>query len=199
MAREHAGSWWALSFLAVGVAQQPMLVGISLPSYAVHHYDQAWNGCDVAAVLLLAWFADAQLYAYMQTNQERKRAGQHLTPVLCSGLWRHSRHPNYVGETLWWLGYGLFAVSVGQYWMLCGWVLNTAVLIQVTVMTEQRMGSNRTGDRLELWNEYKRVTGCWVPWACGGAGLLQERVWQYERTGELSEDKGEKLSAVGQA
>ena len=76
-----------------------------------------------------------------------------------------------MGETCWWLGFGLYAVSVGQWYMLCGWALNTAVLIQVTFMTEGRMSCNRTGDKLAVWEEYKRCTACWLPLSHGVAAL----------------------------
>lgn len=36
MAKDMPRSWPLVSFLAVGVAQQPMLVGLTLPAYAVH-------------------------------------------------------------------------------------------------------------------------------------------------------------------
>jgi len=68
------------------------------------------------------------------------------------------------GETTWWLGYGLFAVRLGQWYMLGGWVLNTAVLLQVTCMTEERMRTNRQGERLRLFQEYRATTSCWIPW-----------------------------------
>merc|ERR1711966_80706 len=102
-----------------------------------------------------------------------------------SGVWRYSRHPNYVGETCWWLGFGLYTVSVGQWYMLCGWALNTGVLIQVTFMTEDRMSGNRTGDKLEVWEEYKRCTACWLPWWCGSKATLDKQVEDFMGTGSI--------------
>jgi len=169
MAMENPTLWWLISFFAVGVAQQPMLIGISLPAYSVHRSDEPLNWVDaVAAVvcisgLTVAFLADGQLYEYMQRDRKTRPA------VLNTGLWRYSRHPNYFGETTWWFGYGLLACSVGQWYMLCGWVLNTGVLLYVTVMTEQRMLGNRHGERLEAYVRYRAVTSCWIPW-CNAAG-----------------------------
>ena len=108
-----------------------------------------------------------------------------------AGLWRYSRHPNYVGETLWWLGFGFFAVATGQWYMLGGWVLNTAVLLQVTVMTENRMDNNRTGDRLALWEEYKRTTPCWLPILCcqwfGDKTLLDQQIEKFAEHKQIAD------------
>lgn len=35
--------WWWISFFAVYLVQQAMLVGITLPLYSVHASDQPWN------------------------------------------------------------------------------------------------------------------------------------------------------------
>merc|ERR1711865_2495 len=191
MARENERWWCLLSFLTVGVAQQPMLVGITLPAYSIYQTDQAWRFGDTIAVvvavsgLLLAYTADTQLYNYVAENRSRTGRGLHPVPVLATGVWRWSRHPNYLGETLWWLGYGFFAVSVGQWYMLCGWVFNTAVLIQVTFMTEGRMSGNRTGDKLAVWKAYQQCTSCWIPFWCGSKTTLDEHIASFVASGAI--------------
>lgn len=83
--------------------------------------------------------------------------------MLCTGLWRWSRHPNYVGEQLWWWGLGLYAVAAGQAWCLVGAAFNSLVLAQVTSMTEQRMLTRWPEQRAELYRQYQRATGVWLP------------------------------------
>jgi len=146
-----------------------MLIGISLPAFSVHRSSAPFHPLDLVAIVLcitgltIAYFADTQLYEYMQARKIKgSPACKQL--VLKSGLWRYSRHPNYFGETVWWFGYGLFACSVGQWYMLGGWALNTAVLFQVTCMTERRMLENRTGERLKAFELYRATTSCWIPW-----------------------------------
>jgi steroid 5-alpha reductase family enzyme len=80
MAKEHPRIWWALSFFAVGLAQQPMLCGITLPLYSVHFSSNAAFGildyvaCALCLVgLTIAWVADNQLRDYMMENERRAK------------------------------------------------------------------------------------------------------------------------------
>ena len=43
MARKNPGSWWWLSFFAVGLSQHLMLVGITLPLYTIYTSTAAWH------------------------------------------------------------------------------------------------------------------------------------------------------------
>lgn len=83
--------------------------------------------------------------------------------MLCTGLWRWSRHPNYVGEQLWWWGLGLYAVAAGEAWALVGASFNSLVLAQVTRMTEQRMLTRWPKPRAELYRQYQLSTCVWLP------------------------------------
>ena len=125
-----------------------MLVGVSLPSYSIRSIPADWNCLDTLAVvvavsgLALAGVADNQLRVYMLENERLAAAGSPKKQLLNCGIWYYSRHPNYLGDTTWWLGFGLFAVRLGQWYMLAGWVINTVTLITVTFMRESRMIKN---------------------------------------------------------
>lgn len=73
--------WYFMSFLAVGLAQHPMIVGISLPLYSVRfgpEADKPWNTLDWAATILcllgiyIANISDNQLREFMMENERRK-------------------------------------------------------------------------------------------------------------------------------
>jgi len=186
MAKDMPRSWPLVSFVAVGVAQQPMLVGLTLPAYAVHFVDAPLCWCDaVAAVgavagLLVAWSADNELRRYMLANEELMRDGKPRRPLLQSGLWRWSRHPNYFGEQLFWWSFGGLAVGLGQWYLAGGALFNSLVLASVTVMTERRMLDNWPTDRAALYREYMRSTSACVPlprspwWGAQAEGRAQQ-------------------------
>lgn len=74
--------------------------------------------------------AGEQLRIGIHGSSARRPAGPaERADAQCSaGLWRYSRHPNHVGEQLWWWGLALFGVSAsGELWPLLGTAFNSAV------------------------------------------------------------------------
>ena len=56
-----------------------------------------------------------------------------LLRLAFAGLWRYSRHPNHVGEQLFWWGISLFAVSSQDYWTLVGPLFNTICMVRAHI------------------------------------------------------------------
>jgi hypothetical protein len=90
MAADMPRLWPLLSFFAVGLAQQPMLVGITLPLYSVHFAAAAstslgaWDALATLACvggLLLASRADDQLREYVLVNHKLAAQGKPPVPV----------------------------------------------------------------------------------------------------------------------
>ncbi|KAF5836113.1 hypothetical protein DUNSADRAFT_6366 [Dunaliella salina] len=168
LAKQYGRIWPVLSFFATYLVQHVMLVGITLPLYAVFTSAAPWNLLDTVAAVLTAagmaisYTADNQLNAFMRENQHCQAEGMPVQLILDSGLWRFSRHPNYFGEQLFWWALSLFAVRLGQPWMVVGTLFNSLCMIPVTMMTEGRMLARP--ERAELFKEYQRTTSVWVPW-----------------------------------
>ena len=80
---------------------------------------------------------------------------------LGAGLWRYSRHPNYFFEQLFWWSLALFGANVGAPWVFFGPLFNSACMVQVTRLTEERM--LRRPERAALYRKYMRCTSVWVP------------------------------------
>ena len=82
MAMDHGRPiWYFLSFLTVGFAQHPMIVGISLPLYSVRfgpYADKSWNALDYIATsfcilgIFIAYISDNQLREFVLENERRK-------------------------------------------------------------------------------------------------------------------------------
>ncbi|XP_078447925.1 3-oxo-5-alpha-steroid 4-dehydrogenase (DUF1295) [Wolffia australiana] len=166
--KKHGGNWWWISFFAVYLSQQVFLIGICLPVYAVHSSEKGWDGWDAIASgicvggIAIAGFADTQLYRYMEKNRSLETIGEAPVLNLETGLWRYSRHPNYLGEQLWWWGLALFGWNCGQGWTAIGAALNSLCLAYVTVLVERRMLEKKS--RAEAYRLYQRTTSVWIPW-----------------------------------
>lgn len=140
-------------------------MAICTPFYFIHSNPKQLNIWDffAAAVCLtgvtIAYFADTQVYDFMSRNERLKAEGK---AVLEEGLWRYSRHPNYFGEQLWWLGVAAFGRNVGYGGWLVGPAANAVCLGIVTALVEERMVKEEW--RAEAYRKYQKTTSVWVPW-----------------------------------
>ena len=116
------GAYWALSF--VGIHLMPTIwvfLGL-LPVYvALTGSSQRWSAIDVIAcavaggAVVLEATADRQLRRFQRSHRDEQA-------VLSSGVWSWSRHPNYLGEILFWWGLWLSGAAAAP-----GWALPTAI------------------------------------------------------------------------
>ena len=112
------------------------------------------------AAILLQHFADTTLF---QFRAKAYGSGKGLdyksnNKKICqNGVWKYSRHPNYYGETLFWLGLAIIAyagkteVSVTNYDHVRDWIGAVIILgfFRVSAhLTDQRMLKNR-GDKYQ--------------------------------------------------
>ena len=97
---------WMLQGLWVFMCTYPALIALTSPSKEENIF--LIGG---ATVWLVGWLyeviADQQKTAF---NKDPKNAGQFIN----TGVWKQSRHPNYVGELVLWTGITIIAVPVYQ-------------------------------------------------------------------------------------
>lgn len=180
MKKQFEKVWWWASFWIAYVSQHFFLFGISLPMYAIVSdlKQTPFNLIDVVAIALgifgmsMAYSADTTLRNYMIANEQRAKRGEKKILVLEDGWWNYSRHPNYVGETIWWWSFALFAVNLGQTWMIWGAVINTLCLMIVTFMVEDRMV--RVKERADAYRQYQKTTAIWLPWFKSGSKVQKK-------------------------
>lgn len=96
-----------------------------------------------AAVVLigtaLELFADISMHRFLKSNTEKGK-------VLNRGLWKYSRHPNYLGEISIWLGVYLMTVClIPSYWYwFAGFLMMIVLFAFISIpMMEKRQLSRR--------------------------------------------------------
>jgi steroid 5-alpha reductase family enzyme len=116
-----------------------------------------WVGAAVWAVgAVLEALADRQLARYRSSAANRGR-------TMREGLWRLSRHPNYFGQWLTWVGYALIALAAPYGWIgLYAPALMLLLILFVTGIppTEEQALKSRGDD----YRRYQRETSAFVPW-----------------------------------
>jgi steroid 5-alpha reductase family enzyme len=99
----------------------------------------ALAGVVTLAAVVLAFVADEQLRAF-------RRDPAHAGESMRRGVWRRSRHPNYLGEIATWWGFYLFALAAGGrwWWTIVGPLAVTCLFVFVTApMMERRALATR--------------------------------------------------------
>ena len=187
MARRCPKMWWLASFWAVGVAQQPLLVGITYPFQALLTDASEFGAADFVAALCaviglaISFAADNDLATYMALNSSLRDQNEPVVGILDTGLWRYSRHPNYFGEQLFWWSVGCGGAMIsGRWYLIMGALLNSICLASVTVMTEKKMLDRwEDPNRRSLYGEYQRNVSVLIPLppgflrGCGSSNFIK--------------------------
>ena len=129
----------------------PIFPALARPGFAI---------LDVAAALVtglaiaIETIADRQLRRYLRAPHDEHG-------VLDSGLWSRCRHPNYLGEILFWWGLFLFGVAAQPSWVFSfiGPLSITLLFVFVSVPWMDR----RMLSRHPAWAQHMQKTKALVP------------------------------------
>lgn len=107
------------------------------------------------AVFIALSFAAAILQGIADIQMHKFRASG-TGGFIRTGLWKHSRHPNYACEILMWWGVGLASVSAlgwQRWYLLSGALVNTLMFLFVSIPMADKRQSRKPG-----FEEYKKAT-----------------------------------------
>ena len=149
-----------MSLVAVhlGPATIVLLGSLSLVP-ALHEGTNRVGVLDIVALVLgviavgLEFVADEQMRRFARTKQP----GQ----IMEQGLWRHSRHPNYFGEILFWTSLWLFGLSAAPswWWTVIGPIAMVAMFLGASIP----MLDGRSAERRPAFAEYAQRTRALIP------------------------------------
>lgn len=148
---------WTLQGLWVFLTLSAALTAITTrvpPSFGV---------CDVAGVAIwLSGFCFEVIADRQKTRFRSKNPGRFVH----DGLWAWSRHPNYFGEIVLWIGIFVMASSTLRGWQ---WVTLISPLFVIVLLTRisgipilEKQADERWGD-LESYRRYKQSTPVLIP------------------------------------
>lgn len=158
MLKEKTGIFYPIiNFVGIHMVPTLVVYGCTLPG--VYAFLQEGSGnigtvlffCQSILAVTLQGTADFQMHRFRKNR---------TAPFIRVGLWKYSRHPNYLGEILMWWGVALSVVcAFPEAWWLCaGTVANTLLFLCVSIPMADGRQSRKSG-----FAEYKRQTRMLLP------------------------------------
>lgn len=162
MLRQASGPWYPLVSLFGIMLFPTFVVFLCLLPALFYIRTGGVNAVTLAGFAVCMLATTLQLVADMQLHRFQANATGRAQTIR-TGLWRYSRHPNYLGEMMMWWGVAIVPVSVRPaLWYLCaGAAVNTLMFIFISIpMAEKRLSEYKTG-----FSEYKKQTNMLFPFA----------------------------------
>lgn len=150
---------WTLQGLWVTLTAAAALVAIT----STHRQPLGW----VAGLGTLVWAIGFGIEVMADTQKSRFKAdpankGQFIN----TGLWNRSRHPNYFGEIVLWLGVTIIALPVLQGWQWVALISPVFVTVLLTRISGIPMLEKRADDKWggqPDYEQYKKETPVLIP------------------------------------
>ena len=140
--------YWVVSFFGIHLFPTIMVFLACLPLYGIFTGAMpAFNGWFFAGLITMTIAITLPLIADIQMRRFRKSRENH-GKVMNKGLWRYSRHPNYLGEIMTWWGLFFFGLSVSYdyWWTGIGALAVTLLFLFISIpILEKRLLDRRQG------------------------------------------------------
>ena len=156
-----------ITFIAPG--QMLLIWWFTSPVHAAWEAgDTPLNGLDFLAAALFLLFlivetvADEQMWAFHQDKKRRIADGEDVAqPFMNTGLFRYSRHPNYLCELgMWWVFY-LFAVAASGEWI--HWTGAGFVALTALFVGSIRLSESISAQKYPSYRDYQASVPCIIP------------------------------------
>ncbi len=158
MLKEKTGIFYPIiNFVGIHMVPTLVVYGCILPSvYAVREGLEA----NVASVLFLCLSFGAAVMQGIADIEMHKFRKNRDGAFIRTGLWKYSRHPNYLGEILMWWGVALSVICAAPsaYYLAAGAVANTVLFFAVSIPMADGRQSRKEG-----FAEYQKQTRMLLP------------------------------------
>lgn len=154
------GRFWLLQGISVWVLMIPTVLAFyaTTSSFGLVSY----AGLTIFAMgLIVETIADYQKAAFNRVAANKGR-------WIDTGLWRYSRHPNYFGEILVWVGIYMYAapaleLSAAFVALISPLFISTLLLFVSGIPILEKAADKKWGSD-QRYQQYKRQTSILIPW-----------------------------------
>lgn len=158
-------AYWLVSFLGIHMFPTILVYLGCLSVYvALLSNGRAFNVFDVFGIIVtsvaivIEAVSDKQLQSF--TKKHKQRHGH--KHVMREGLWKYTRHPNYFGEIMFWIGLFLFSLASHPkyWWSVFGPISMVLLFTLISIpMMEKHIIKKRPS-----YKEYMNRTSPLIPW-----------------------------------
>jgi steroid 5-alpha reductase family enzyme len=142
-------------FLGFWVLQAITVWIVLIPVFLFDHI-VSWFGLIIWVVgMCIESIADFQKYIFKNNTKNHQK-------FIKSGLWKYSRHPNYFGEILCWVG--VYVFSSVWLWGLISPLFIAFLLIFVSGIPLLEEKAQRNWGMKKSYIKYKQETSLLIPW-----------------------------------
>lgn len=148
------GQFWLLQGMSVWILMIPVTLALYSKSSQI-------GLVSYVGLLIFLFGLSVETIADLQKSKFKDNIANH-NKWIDSGLWRYSRHPNYFGEILIWIGFYIYAIqSLGLFSALVALispVFISLLLIFVSGIPLLEKSANSRWGKDEKYIDYKRKT-----------------------------------------
>lgn len=149
-----------VSLLGIHLVPTIVVFFASVPSFLYVINGVKFEALQIVGLLVMILATILELISdnNMATFRKNRKSKDEIINV---GLWKYSRHPNYLGEILFWYGVAIvFIVSNLSLWyVIIGAILNTLLFLFISIpLAENHLKSYKEG-----FMEYKKKTRMLLP------------------------------------
>ena len=170
--------WGIFDLLFISIFQNVVVLGITLPAVALMSSTAPFGALDVIAgvimfgALLYEVIADRQQNKFQTKKYEYLNSGMKLEELPepynrgfnVTGLWARSRHPNYIGEQMIWVGLYLFAIAAGVTHLgVFNWTITGVVLLILIFVGSSRMAEGISVQKYSEYPSYQKQVFKYLP------------------------------------
>ncbi len=139
--------------LIVNLCLFPLYYAITINDQPVSFID--WFFCIFTILaVVLEHVSDEQMHTF-------KKDKSNISVTMNKGLWKYSRHPNYLGEILFWFGLFGFSLSqsLGNFWL----IICPLSMLVMFIFASIPMMDNRSLEKRPDYEEYMKNTPALIP------------------------------------
>jgi len=165
--------WTLFNLTFISGYQNVLILSMTLPAIvALQHDDTPLNGLDFLAaglmllLILIETVADQQQWRFQSEKQRLIEAGMPQTGIFAkgfidSGLWAHSRHPNYFAEQGIWIAFYLFSVAASGLWI--NWSIGGCLLLVLLFRGSSSFSEEISAGKYPAYRKYQETVPRFIP------------------------------------